>query len=428
MEILLKNCSYILTQDAKRSILRNQDILIEDGKIAGIGQNLSKSGYIIDCKDKLAMPGLINTHNHLAMTLFKGYSDDMPLDKWLNEKIWPAETKLDAEAVYYGTMLAFTEMIRTGTTTFNDMYFFCEKVVDAAIDAGMRGFASYSMIDLNNPEKRINEIKAAESFISYLASKDTQLVKTMLAPHTPYTCSKELLEESKRLAQKYNLPIHIHVSETIKEVSDTISDKGMRPVEYLESIGFLGSEVVMAHSCHLSEKEIALTKKRGAKVSHNPTSNMKLATGGTLPLSVYLDAGISVGLGTDGSASNNSLDMFSEMKVCALLHKFSNNNPEVASAQTVLDLATVGGAKVLGLDKEIGSIEAGKQADLILLDLNDISMFPNHNSVSNIVYSANGSCVDTTIVNGKILMENGVLKTIDEKEVKKKVNEFCLKL
>ncbi|NOQ37412.1 amidohydrolase family protein [archaeon] len=425
MEILLKNCSYILTQDNDRSILKNQDILIKDGKIQDIGQNLSNSGYVIDCKNKLAMPGLVNTHNHLAMTLFKGYGDDMPLDKWLSEKIWPAEEKLDADAVYNGTMLAFAEMIKTGTTTFNDMYFFCEKVVDAAITAGMRGFASYSMIDLNNPEKRISEIKAAESFISYLKSKDTQLVKTMVAPHAPYTCSRELLEESKKLAQKYDLKIHIHVAETMKEVNDTIKEKNMRPVEYLDHIGLLSPEVIMAHSCHLSKEEISLAAKRGVKVSHNPTSNMKLATGGTLSLPVYLDAGISIGLGTDGSASNNSLDMFTEIKVCALLHKFSNNSPEVASAQQVFDMATRGGAKVLGLDKEIGSIEAGKQADIVLVNLKDISMIPNHNPVSNIVYSANGSCVDTTIVNGRILMENRILKTIDEEKVTDKVNEFA---
>ncbi len=428
MEILLKDCAMILTQDNDRSILKNQDILIKDGKIAEIGQNLSKSGYVIDCKNKLAMPGLVNTHNHLAMTLFKGYGDDMPLDRWLKEKIWPAEEKLDARAVYNGTMLAFAEMIRTGTTTFNDMYFFSESIVDATINAGMRGFASYPTIDHNDPEKTNSEIKNAKSFLFYLTSKNTDLVKSMIAPHAPYTCSKELLQESKRLAQKYNIPIHIHVSETVKEVNDSLRDKNMRPVEYLKSIGFLGPEVLMAHACHLSKEEIALAAKSGAKVSHNPTSNMKLATGGTLSLPVYLNAGIPVGLGTDGSASNNSLDMFTEMKVCALLHKFSNNNPEVASAQQVFDIATRGGAKVLGHDKEIGSIEAGKQADIILLDLKDISMIPNHNQVSNIVYSANGSCVDTTIVNGRILMENRTLKTIDEETVKNKVEEFVERL
>ncbi len=424
MEIILKNCSCILTQDAKRSTLSNRDILISDGKIAEIGQNLSRSGYVIDCKNKLAMPGLINTHNHLAMTLFKGYGDDMPLDKWLKEKIWPAEQKLNAEAVYNGTMLAFAEMIRSGTTTFNDMYFFSESIVDATINAGMRGFASYPTIDHNNPEKTDSEIRNVKSFLSYLASKNTGLVKPMVAPHAPYTCSRELLERSKELALKHNIGLHIHVSETVKEVNDSIRDKDMRPVEYLESIGFLGPEVIMAHSCHFSKEEIVLAAKRGAKISHNPTSNMKLA-GGSMQLKEFLDAGILVSLGTDGSASNNSLDMFNEMKVCALLHKFSNNNPEIASAQQVFDIATRGGAKVLGLEKDIGAIEIDKQADIVLINLKDISMIPNHNPISNIVYSANGSCVDTTIVNGKILMENRILKTIDEEEVTDKVNEFA---
>ena len=425
MEILLKNCSCILTQDKSRSILKGMDILIEDGMIQEIGKNLSKSGKVIDCKDKLAMPGLVNTHNHLAMTLFKGYGDDMPLDKWLSEKIWPAEQKLDKDAVYNGTMLAFIEMIRSGTTTFNDMYFFSERIVDAAIDAKMRGFASYSTIDLNNPEKTDSEIKCAKSFLSYLASKNSGIIKPMVAPHAPYTCSRELLERSKELALKHNIGLHIHVSETIKEVNDSIRDNDMRPVEYLESIEFLDSESVMTHGCYLSPKDIAIATKNNAKISHNPISNMKLGTGGVMPLSEILDAGIPAGLGTDGSASNNSLDMFTEMKVCALLHKFTTMNPEFASAQQVLDLATRGGAKVLGLEKEIGSIEVGKQADIVLVNMKDISMIPNHNPVSNIVYSANGSCVDTTIVNGKILMENRILKTIDEETVTDKVNEFA---
>ncbi len=428
MELLLKNCAQILTQNNTRNILRDKDILIKDGKITDIGKNLSTTGKTIDCKDKLAMPGLINTHNHLAMSLFKGYGDDMPLDKWLQEKIWPAEAKLDDDSVKYGTLFALIEMLKTGTTCFNDMYISSEAVLLAARSTGIRGFVAYGMIDLGNPEKTKSEIEEATNFLKNFTSDKTGLIQPMLGPHSPYTCSRDLLEKTKLLAKENNLPIHIHVSETKKEIDDSIKDKGMRPVEYLDSIGFLNKNIIMAHACHLSKNEIVLIKKTGARISHNPTSNMKLATGGAMPLTQLLNAEIPIGLGTDGSASNNSLDLFNEMKVCALLHKFTDDDPETASAQTVLDLATIGGAKVLGLEDKIGSIEIGKRADIILLDLNDTTMIPNHNPVSNLVYSATGACVDTTIVNGKILMENRILKTIDEKKVIEKVKKFSSKL
>ncbi|MBW6451744.1 MAG: amidohydrolase [DPANN group archaeon] len=424
MEILLKDCSYILTQDQKRSIIKNEDILIQDSKIVKIGKDLQTSGKVLDCKDKFIIPGLINTHNHLAMTLFKGYSDDMSLDKWLSEKIWPVEDKLDEKSAYYGVMLAFIEMIRTGTTCFNDMYMFSEGVCDAAIEVGIRGFISRGSTDIGETEKSEEKLKERDSFISYLLSKKSNLLRSMVGPHAPYTCSKDHLMGSRKLAEKYNIPLHIHVSETVKEVEDSIKQYGLTPIEYLESIGFLKNDVIMAHSCHLSENDFKILSKNGVKISHNPSSNMKLATGSAMPLSKLLKAKILVGLGTDGSASNNSLDMFSEMKVCALLHKFVENDPEVISAQQVFDLATVCGAKVLGIEDLVGSIEIGKQADLVICNLNDIAMFPNHNLVSNIVYSANGSCVDTTIVSGKILMENKVLKTIDEGAVFKGAKEF----
>ncbi|NOQ55405.1 MAG: amidohydrolase family protein [Nanohaloarchaea archaeon] len=428
MELLLKNCAQVLTQDKTRNILKDTDILIKDGIIKELGKNLSTAGKIIDCKDKLVMPGLINTHNHLAMSLFKGYGDDMPLDRWLQEKIWPAEAKLDDGSVRYGTLFALMEMIKTGTTCFSDMYLSSGAVLSAARSTDIRGFVAYGMIDLGNPEKTESEIKEANLFLKNFKSDKTGLIRPMLGPHSPYTCSRDLLEKTKKLARKNNLQIHIHVSETQKEIDDSIKAKGMRPVEYLNDIGFLDKNTIMAHACHLSEDEIALIKKSGARISHNPTSNMKLATGGAMPLKELMDAKIPVGLGTDGSASNNSLDLMGEMKVCALLHKFADNDPETASAQTVLDLATIGGAKVLGLEDKIGSIEIGKQADIILIDLNDTTMIPDHNSVSNIVYSATGSCVDTTIVNGKILMENKILTTIDQKTVIEKVKEFASKI
>ena len=428
MELLLKDCAQVITQDNKRNILKDTDILIKDGIIKELGENLSTTGKTMDCKDRLAMPGLINTHNHLAMSLFKGYGDDMPLDKWLQEKIWPAEAKLDDASVKYGVLLAMIEMIKTGTTCFNDLYFSTDAILKSARSTGLRGFVAYGMIDLGNPEKTESEIEATKSFLKNFTSDKNSLIKPMLGPHSPYTCSKDLLEKTKRLANKNNLPIHIHVSETKKEIDDSIKDKGMRPVEYLNEICFLDKNIILAHACHLSENEIDLIKKSGARISHNPTSNMKLATGGAMPLKEILVAEIPTGLGTDGSASNNSLDLFGEMKVCALLHKFADTDPETANAQQVLDLATIGGAKVLGLENEIGSIEVGKRADIILIDLNDTTMVPNHNSVSNLVYSATGACVDTTIVNGKVLMENKKLKTIDEKKVIEKVKEFALKI
>lgn len=424
--ILIKN-AFIL--DSKDSFKNTTSLLIKDDKISEIGKEITcDADYIIDATGKILMPGLINTHTHLSMSLFRGIADDLALDSWLNDYIWPTEANLTGEYCYIGALLGAVEMIKSGTTTFSDMYFYMGDVAKAVEESGIRAVLSYGMIDFGDEEKRRSEIaENIELFEKYNNSADGR-IKVFFGPHAPYTASKELLLKVKELATKYNTGIHIHVSETQKEVNDILEETGMRPFEYLDELGVLDSNVVAAHCVWLSDDEIAIIKERGVKVSHNPCSNMKLASG-VAPISKMSEKGICVSLGTDGDSSNNNLDLLEEMKFASLLQKVSTLNPEVLNSKEIIDMATINGAKALSLEDEIGSIEVGKKADLILINTNNANMTPNSSSISsNIVYSANGSNVDTTICNGKILMENGKLTTLNEDEIYKKARKAILKL
>ena len=383
---------------------------------------------IINADGKILLPGLINTHTHLSMTLFRGLADDLSLDSWLNEHIWPMEANLNGEYCYIGALLGAVELIKSGTTTFSDMYFYMEDVARAVDDAGIRAVLSYGMIDFGDEEKREAEIKENLALYNSCNGMADGRIKVFFGPHSPYTASEELLIKVRQLADEYNMGIHIHVSETQKEINDSLDEKGLRPFEYLDKIGFLGPDVLAAHCVWLSDEEIEIIKKHNVKVSHNPCSNMKLASG-VSPVFKLIENDVCVSIGTDGASSNNNLDLIEELKTASLLQKVSTLDPKVLNSDQSIEMATIKGAQALGLDSEIGSIEVGKKADIILIDTNTPNMVPDSSSLSsNIIYSANGSNVDTTICNGKILMENKKLTVLDETEIYAKARKAIKEL
>ncbi|OQD58530.1 5'-deoxyadenosine deaminase [Methanobrevibacter arboriphilus JCM 13429 = DSM 1125] len=434
--ILIKNATILNPKSAEKDNIESfkGDLLIENDKIAEISKKneelINSKGVekIIDGKNKILMPGLINTHTHISMNLLRGLADDMALDEWLNNHIWPTEAGLNGEYCYDGALLAITEMIKSGTTTFNDMYFFMEDVAKAVNESGIRGCLSYGMIDFGDEEKRENEFKENIKLIKNCNDTAEGRIKTFFGPHATFTASKELLERVRYEANKYNVGIHIHMNETKKEIEDVKEATGKLPFEYLEDIGFLNSDVLAAHGVWLSKEEIEIIKKRDVKISHNPCSNMKLASG-IAPVQELLSKNVCVGLGTDSVASNNNLDMFEEMKFASLLQKVNNMNPESLNSNQTIKMATINGANALNLEKEVGSIEIGKKADLILIDNKSVNLNPMSEKISsNLVYAANGSNVNTTICNGKILMEDKKLITLNESKIIEKANKSIKEL
>ena len=411
--ILVKNALILDSYKSEKS-----SVLIENDKISEISQDLvSQDAHrVIDGEGKLLMPGMVNTHTHLSMTLLRGLADDLPLDIWLNEHIWPMEAHLNGDYCYAGALLACVEMIKSGTTTFNDMYFFMDDVGRAVDETGLRGVLSHGMIDLGDEEKRKAEFKETRRIIEKCHDSAEGRITVAFGPHSPYTCSRELLEGVRKEADKYGNRIHIHVGETEYEVQQVMEAHGKRPFEYLDEIGLLGYDVLAAHAVHLSSAEIEIIRKKGVKLSHNPASNMKLASG-VSPVDKMLKKEICVSLGTDGAASNNNLDLLEEMKLAALLQKIHNMDPTYLNAENTFEMATINGATALGMNNEIGSIEVGKKADLVLLDIKAPHLTPFRHPMSHIVYSARGSDVHTTICNGKILMENKKLTVVPEAQV-----------
>lgn len=381
------------------------NIHIEGNLVSEIGNVNVEAEHVIDGKYKAAIPGLINTHTHAAMTLLRSYADDLALQDWLVNKIWPVEAKLTGDDIYWGTKLACLEMIKTGTTTFNDMYFHGEIAAKAVEEMRIRGVLSEVFFDLFEETKGHEGRRKVKKGIEELKRFKNGRIIPALGPHSIYTVSGEGLQWVKEFADENDLLMHIHLAETEKENHDFKEKHGKRPVPYLEEIGFLGSNLVAAHCVWLNKKDIEILAKHDVKISHNPVSNMKLSVGATLPYKDLKSAGCVVSLGTDGCASNNNLDMFESMKFAALGQKAYANDPTVMSAIEVFDMATKYGAVAMRLNA--GEIIEGKLADLILLNLHAPSFIPNHNLISNVVYAANGSCVDTTICDGKVLMEEG---------------------
>ncbi|MCX8189845.1 MAG: amidohydrolase [Candidatus Diapherotrites archaeon] len=407
MTIFIKGA---LLPNGKRS-----NILIEDNKISAMGKGvIDKSDVVIDGKELAAIPGFFNMHTHAAMSLLKGFADDFELHTWLTEYIFPIEAKMKPKHVYYGTMLACAEMIRSGTTCFNDMYFFEEEGAKAASKAGLRAIISKvitNKLNESDVKKSINVLGRYKNIIP------------ALGPHAIYTTTEDVLLGAKSLSEELSVPIHFHLSETQKEVSDCLKEKNMRPVEYLAHIGFLNKNLFNAHCVWLNEKEIKLLAKNCAKAISCPTSNLKLASG-IAPLKMLLDNKVLLMLGTDGSASNNSLNMFEAMKFASLLQKHKQNDASVLNAQCTFKLSNINAAEALNID--CGKLFVGCLADISLIDLNHISMVPCHNLLSNIVYSAEPNAVHTVICDGEILMDARVISWEDK--IKKKASKEALKL
>ena len=380
------------------------DIYIDGNLISQIGQNLSvDDAEIIDGTNKAIIPGMINGHTHAAMTLFRGFADDMKLMPWLEQKIWPNEAKLNRDDIYWGTKLACLEMIKSGTTTFMDMYFKYRGIADAVEEMGIRGYLSSVCFDNFDPALSDKCKKEAEKLLTVSQEYGSRL-KLVIGPHAIYTVSGDLLQWIHRFTRDNRLLIHLHLAETEEEVKNSIRDFGFSPVRYLYKLGVLSPNLVIAHGLYVDDDEIKMLADHGVKVVHNPASNMKLASGYRFRFAEMKKAGIKVGLGTDGCSSSNNLDMIEVMKMTSLLGKAWRKDPEVLTAQEMLDAATSVGADILGLNA--GRIEVGRLADLSLIDLKTPAFTPNFNFVSNLVYSANGSCVDTVICNGKVLMRN----------------------
>lgn len=412
MSILIKH-SAILTQNEKRQLLQG-DIYIEDNSIVHLSATpLSvEADYKIDGKNKLVLPGLINTHTHIPMTLLRGYGDDRLLKDWLEHCIWPVEAKLGKQSIESGTKLGLLEMIASGTTSYLDMYFFEETIAKTTEKVGMRGFLGFALIDFDTSEYSKNELLPhCESFIKRW--KKHPLISPGVAPHSVYSCSPETLQKSLEISQKENVFLHTHCSETRDEIYDVEQRYGVRPVEHLKKLGLLTEQMILAHCGWITKNEIMDLKKGKVGVSLCPVSNMKIATGGYAPVVELCDAKVPVSLGTDGAASNNTLDMFETMKFCALTQKNHRWDPTILPAQTLIDFATVGAATCLGVSSTLGSLEEGKRADMIMIDLKKPHLTPAYDLVSHLVYAARSSDVCTTIVNGVPLMLDHKFLTID---------------
>jgi 5-methylthioadenosine/S-adenosylhomocysteine deaminase len=417
LDILIEGGT-LLTMSDTCEVIDHPVIGIKDGKIKFVAgkdnddAHLYTAKKVLNASGSIVMPGLINTHTHLPMVCFRGLADDLPLMDWLNNHIFPAEARfVNRDMVYAGAMLAIAEMILSGTTTFCDAYFYESSVARAAIDSGMRAVVCQGFIDLPNPNDPVKIADIAERFINKW-QKEGPLLIPALACHSPYTCAPETLSRIKYVARKAEVPYNIHISETKDEVVLIRKRYGKTPVKYLRDLDVLDDRTVAAHCNWLEDDEIEILRDCGVKVSHNPESNMKLAAG-CAPIPIMIQKGITVGLGTDGCASNNDLDMFREMGTAAKLHKVIRMDPTVMDAKTVLKMATINGARVLGLENRIGSIEPGKFADIIIVDIKKPHHTPMYNCYSQLVYSASGSDVKTSIIGGRIIMHERELLHVD---------------
>ncbi len=422
MNMLIKNASVLLPDGS----IKVADIAIENDRIAVVGS--LPEGWLadssIDATGKMAVPGFVNAHTHASMTLLRSYADDMQLMDWLQNKIWPIEAEMKKEDIYWGAMLAVAEMIKSGTTTFADMYGDMEKVAEAVAESGIRAVLSRGMIGVApNGRQALEENK--QLYADYHQAADGRIT-VMFGPHAPYTCPPDFLKLVVKEAQALGAEIHIHLSETKDEVVNCQRDYGKSPIALMAELGVFDCGTLAAHCVHVSAEDIAIMKKYDVRVAHNPASNMKLASG-IAPVTKMLDAGLCVALGTDGASSNNNLDLLEEVNLAALLHKVDTMDPLAVPAFTSVKMATEAGAKAVGL-KDIGRLEAGCKADITLFDMSGLQWNPRHDLVSLLVYSANSSAVDTVLVDGKVLLEKGKLLTLDEERIIFEANRCALRL
>jgi len=423
----------VITENAARQMLSPGAVAINGTDIVEVGTPEAiaakyQAGETIDARDQIVLPGLINTHTHAPMVMYRGLADDLALTDWLQKYIFPAEAKtVSPELVRTGTRLAALEMIESGTTTFADMYYFEEEIAQATIEAGLRGVLGETIIQFPVADAKTpaEGLARAERFIKEL--KDNGLIVPAVAPHALYTNDKTTLVAAAELGRRYGVPVLIHFAETEDEVRIAREQYKMTPTAYLESIGFWGPKTLGAHGVWVTEDDIAILKRRGVGVAHNPESNMKLASGAA-PVTKYLASGVALGLGTDGAASNNDLDMFEAMRQASFLAKHATHDPTAVSAQTALDMATILGARAMDMERLIGSLEPGKRADLITVSMSATRQTPSYDPVSHLVYVTRGDDVRTSIVNGRILMKDRQLRTLDRATVIADANRLAARV
>ncbi len=419
----------VVTLDKDRRVIEDGGIAIKGGRIVAVGKRTDlvrrfSSVQMIDARDKVVIPGLINGHTHVPMTLFRGLADDLDLQEWLTKFIFPAEAKnVTEEFVRAGTRLGLAEMIRGGTTTYCDMYYFEDAIADETAKAGVRGVLGETVIDFPVADNKTNAEAMAyvEKFVQKW--KGHELITPAIAPHAPYTVSEEHLRAVRAFSDRTGAPIVTHVSETKREVDDSLKAKGVSPVEYLRRMGFLNDKVIAAHVVWPTGNDLDTLERAGVGVVHNPQSNMKLASG-VAPVPRMMKEGVRVGLGTDGAASNNDLSMWEEMDTVAKLHKLITGDPKVISALEAFELATIRGARALHMENEIGSLEVGKRADIVLVARDSLNQVPSYNIYSDLVYATKASDVQTVIINGRIVMRDRRLLTLDEVAIKATARMF----
>jgi 5-methylthioadenosine/S-adenosylhomocysteine deaminase len=428
VDLLVLN-GMVVTMDKDHRVIEDAGVAVTGGRIVAVGtsRDIARSysaAQMVDAGGKIIVPGLINGHTHIPMTLFRGLADDLDLQDWLTKFIFPAEAKnVSEEFVRAGTRLGLAEMIRGGTTTYCDMYYFEDAIADETAKAGVRGVLGETVIDFPVADNKTNTQAMAyvEKFVQKW--KGHKLITPAIAPHAPYTVSEDHLKAVRAFSDRTGAPIVTHISETKREVDDSLKARGASPIDYLSRIGFLSDRVIAAHVVWPNEGEIGILKRAGVGVVHNPQSNMKLASG-VAPVPRMLKEGVKVGLGTDGAASNNDLSMWEEMDTVAKLHKVFSGDPKVISAEEAFELATIRGAQALHLEKDIGSIETGKRADLVLVERDALNQIPLYNVYSDLVYATKASDVQTVIINGRIVMRDRQLLTLDEAAIKKQARVF----
>ncbi len=415
------DAGWIIPVDPDLSLLPNHSLLVKDDRIAALLPSNDADNWVsrehVHLPDHVLIPGLVNLHTHAAMTLLRGYADDLPLMKWLQEHIWPAESlHVSADFVRDGTRLACLEMLKSGVTCFNDMYFFSDAVIEAAVETGIRVAAGLIVVDAPTPYAADPDGYLQKGLALRDDWIDHPLANFCLAPHAPYTVSNQTLEKVAIYAAQLDIPIHMHIHETEAEIRHGVSTYGVRPLLRLKALGLLTPSLIAIHAVHLNDEEIALLASHGCHVAHCPSSNLKLASG-FAPIGKLLAAGVNVGVGTDGAASNNRLDLLGEMRLAALLGKAVSADPAAIPAHQALRMATLAGAQALGLDSKIGSLEVGKMADVVAINLNQAATQPCYDPVSQLVYSAGSEQVSHVWVGGKAVLVEGQCQTLDTTEI-----------
>jgi 5-methylthioadenosine/S-adenosylhomocysteine deaminase len=417
MSTLIRNVD-VVTLDAQGSVLRGTNIVIDGGRIAAIGAVPpdTRADTLIDGTNHLALPGFWNAHCHAAMTLVRGWAEDLPLDRWFNERIWVAESALTADGVYWGAALAVCEMIRSGCVGFNDMYFYMDRVGEVVEQAGVKACLTYNLFGIDADAAVGASLAGALAFVDTWQGRAAGRIRPLLGPHSPYLCPPGFLREVAAAAQEHAIPLHIHLAESAEQVANSRARYGVTPAAHLEACGVFDVPCVAAHALYLDDDDVALLARRGVSVAHCPLTYMKLAMG-VNDLGVLMRAGINVALGSDGPGSNNDMDMKAAVRAAALLQKYELRDATALAGDAPLRMACQNGARALGFG-ESGSIEVGRAADIVLFDMDQPHLYPRHDLVANLVHTARGSDVSHVFVDGRLLYRKGELLTLDEERIK----------